>query len=82
MNKEKPMMHCKGKCYLNKKLKDQQKQDQSPVSKNERFDVAPFFLPGTFSLKETPSFIRPTFFIKDEKLAFSSPNSIFHPPSA
>jgi hypothetical protein len=82
-NVDKPMMNCNGKCYLNKKLKQQQKQDQqAPVSKTEKFDVAPFFVPKPFTLAGTASFIKPTFFIKDESLAFSSPNSIFHPPSA
>jgi hypothetical protein len=82
-NVDKPMMHCNGKCYLNKKLKQQQKQDQqAPVSKTEKFDVAPFFVPKLFSLSETISFIKPVFFTKDESLCYSSPNSIFHPPSA
>ncbi len=82
-NIDKPMMHCNGKCYLNKKLKQQQKQDQqAPVSNTEKFDVAPFFVPKLFSFTETFSFIKHLFFIKDERLEYSSPNSIFHPPSA
>ena len=83
VNKEKPEMHCQGKCYLNKKLNQQQKQDQqAPVSKNEKFDVAPFFVPKLFSLTGILSSIKPAFFITDEGLVYSSPNSIFHPPSA
>lgn len=83
VNKEKPEMHCEGKCYLNKKLKQQDKQDkQAPVTKNEQLTIQPFFVPELFSLSDARSLIKPTFFIKDEGLAYSSPNSIFHPPSA
>ena len=62
-NLDKPMMHCKGKCYLSKKLKQQEKQDQqAPVSKNEKFDILPFFVPKPFLLTESVSFIKNIYF--------------------
>lgn len=76
------MMHCNGKCYLSKKLQEQQKQDQTPLSKTERFDVQPFFIPQMPSLKNVVSVFKPVYFIKDENLPSSLPHSIFHPPSA
>ena len=82
MNKDKPMMHCNGKCYLTKKLKDQEKQNQSPVSKTEKFDVQPFFVPQIISVKNTVPIFKPQYFIRNEKPISSLPTSIFHPPSA
>ena len=42
VNRDKPMMHCNGKCYLAKKLKEEGKS-QAPASKSERSDVITFF---------------------------------------
>jgi hypothetical protein len=33
INKEKPVLHCNGKCYLQRQLKEEQKNEQLPVSK-------------------------------------------------
>ena len=82
INKDKPMMHCNGKCYLSKKLKQQEKQDQSPVSRTEKFEAQPFFVPNVFLLKNTFIVLQPHYFIKDENIVSSAPHSIFHPPSA
>jgi len=83
VNKDKPMMHCNGKCYLAKKLKEDEKQDQqAPFSKSERFDVVPFFVPQPFALENTVSVVKPLFFIKNDDSISSFPRSIFHPPSA
>jgi hypothetical protein len=82
VNRDKPTMHCNGKCYLSKKLKDQEKQDQSPLSKNERFDAQPFFIPQFFILKTAVVICKPRYFIKNENTVSSFPQFIFHPPSA
>ena len=77
------MMHCNGKCYLSKKIKEQEKQDQqAPVSKNERFDIAPFFVPKPVTLENTVFDIQPFFVIKNDNSISSFPRSIFHPPGA
>ena len=76
------MMHCNGKCYLEKKLKDQEKQNQTPVSKTEKFDVQPFFIPQVTSLKNTVTILKPHYFIRNEKPISTFRTSIFHPPSA
>lgn len=82
VNRDKPLMHCNGKCYLSKKLKDQEKQDQSPVSKTERFDAQPFFIPQLFSVKTAVVISKPRYFIRNENVVSSFPRFIFHPPSA
>lgn len=75
-------MGCKGKCYLSKKLKEQEKQEQqTPVSKTEKFDVAPFFLPKPFLLENTVANLKTEFFIKNDGIISSFPVAIFHPPS-
>ena len=77
------MMHCNGQCYLSKKIKEQEKQDQqAPVSKNEQFDIAPFFVPKVFLLENFLPNVKKEFFIKDDGSIFSFPHIIFHPPSA
>ena len=77
------MMHCNGKCYLTKKLKEQEKQDQqTPVPRNEKFEMAPFFVPKPFTLENTVANLKIEFFIKDDGAVSSFPDSIFHPPSA
>ena len=76
------MMHCNGKCYLSKKLQQQEKQDQqAPVPKNERMDVVLYFAPSYISIQHDQSELKNKFFIKDENLVSSFPDSIFHPPS-
>ena len=83
VNRDKPMMGCNGKCYLSKKLKEQEKQDQqAPVSKTEKFDIAPFFVPKTFLLENPVSNLKMEFFIKDDNIVSTFHSSIFHPPSA
>ncbi|HEY5370402.1 MAG TPA: hypothetical protein VIJ75_15570 [Hanamia sp.] len=82
VNRDKPMMHCNGKCYLAKKIKQQEKQDQQvPVSRNERFDVILYFAPSYTALQNDQPATKNKFFIKDENLVSSFSSSIFHPPS-
>ena len=83
VNREKPRMQCNGKCYLSKKLKEQENQDQQvPVSKNEQFNIQPFFVPAPFLLMNTSITIKVKFFIKNDQAIASFPEAIFHPPTA
>ena len=83
VNRDMPMMHCNGKCYLSKKITEQEKKDNSPISKTEKFDVQFFFLPETLLLKNTFSIIlKHQYIIKEENLVSSVSTSIFHPPTA
>ncbi|MGN6800790.1 MAG: hypothetical protein ACTHJN_02725 [Ginsengibacter sp.] len=80
VNRNKPMMHCNGKCYLAKKLNDQDK-NQTPTGKNERIDVLPFFVPDSFSFVNTITLIKQEYFIQDETTLSSYYSSVFHPPT-
>jgi len=83
INKNKPQMHCNGKCYLSKKITEQQKKDHSPVSTTEKFDVQGYFLP--VKIEVPTSFIilsKTTHLIQKPDLASAKVHSIFHPPAA
>lgn len=81
VNKDKPMMHCNGKCYLTKKLNQQEQGDQSPASRTDKFDVQPFFVPEGFLIANTFTDFHPKYLIKDEIIVNTFHRSIFHPPS-
>ncbi len=81
-NKNKPMLHCNGKCHLQKQLAAQDKKDKSPFSQTlkDKFEVqyfseyvSPFITSFTDEVKGNSiySFSIPT----------TSLESIFHPPS-
>jgi hypothetical protein len=82
VNKDKPAMHCNGKCYLSKKLKEQEKQDQqAPTSKKERLEVVPFFLPKQFSFAVVSISTRQEYYVTDDPVSSAFLCSIFHPPA-
>jgi phosphoribosylformylglycinamidine (FGAM) synthase-like amidotransferase family enzyme len=80
-NKNKPMLHCNGKCHLQKQLAAAEKKEKSPFSQNtkDKFELQ-YFSENTVSVK--------TLFAEETKAnsvySFSIPNtslkSIFHPP--
>lgn len=76
VNKDKPVMKCKGKCYLSKKLKEQQNNDQQvPVSKSQKIDIQPFLLVGTLSIDGEAIAKKITFFNRnDYSVGFAPPN--------
>ncbi|MEO8822084.1 MAG: hypothetical protein ABI366_00820 [Ginsengibacter sp.] len=83
VNQDKPMMHCNGKCYLSKKITDQQKKDHSPISKTEKFDVQSYFLPDAFLINNTFFVVfHHNYFMKKENVVSFFSTSIFHPPTA
>lgn len=81
VNRDKPMMHCNGKCFLAKKLKEDGKS-QSPASKSEKSDVMPFFVPAPYSFNDFSQVDKLAYFIKDDNTISSFSRFIFHPPTA
>ena len=82
INREKPKMHCNGKCYLAKQLKDQEQKDQqAPCPKREKFEVQPFFLPENISLIPSSPVIKVAFYQLVDINTTSFPRSVFRPPS-
>lgn len=83
-NRNKPMMHCDGKCCLKKKLAKEGK-DQAPSSprsqKNEQV-VNLFCLNTRFELKHfAQTSRRNTYFSYNDLHTSSFHHSVFHPPT-
>lgn len=80
INKDKPQMHCNGKCYLSKKLeqaREKQKQQEKEIQKNsfqEAFLFSSTDLNFSLPLIKVENAIIPNFHI------FHNTNSIFQPP--
>jgi hypothetical protein len=82
VNRDKPMMHCNGKCYLSKKINEQEKKDHSPVSRTEKLDLQVYYLPETVAVP--PAFealTKAVCLINDSEIFSSFSPSIFHPPA-
>ncbi|MGY4386135.1 hypothetical protein ACVWYN_003185 [Pedobacter sp. UYP24] len=80
INKDKPQMHCNGKCYLMKKLKQAQDKEQKQERQSQQSQLPDVFI-------EMPvSFNRYAFAEFKLHVPFSTgmvksiKNSIFHPP--
>ena len=82
INKDKPKMNCKGKCYLTRQLKEQDKQEQqAPNPKKEKFEVQPFFLPKTVDFTNVQFSTLIEYHNEDDSHISTSPHSVFHPPA-
>lgn len=82
VNRDKPMMHCEGKCYLSKKINEQEKKDHSPVSRTEKFDVQVYFLPEAVAAPVAFELLpKPVSSTNDSEILSSFSSSIFHPPA-
>ncbi len=76
-------MHCNGKCYLAKKLKEEEKKEkQAPVSKLEKFETQFFFLPNSIDLIRFQFSARLEYYDINANLAETLPRSVFRPPLA
>lgn len=83
INKAKPEMQCKGKCYLSKKLKEteEKKDDNTSVQLKQWVETAPFLVSKISLLShfntETPL---PLAQVSDA-YTFDFSRKIFHPPT-
>lgn len=86
-NRDKPQMHCCGKCYLNKQLNKVDNDNDKNGGKNlpskwEKTETAPFILPEIFSLKTCSITAITTHHAHyTNSISFSLAAEIFHPPS-
>lgn len=82
-NRDKPQLHCDGKCYLAKKLKDQQEQQDRQTSEQVRNlpSLHLFASPlATFEFLQTPLEVAPKLAFSYEMLPYQAPLSIAVPP--
>ena len=82
-NRNKPMMHCNGKCHLRKQLEEQQKKDSAPLqSLKEKLELQ-YFSRVTLSIA-APALHE--LILPDTSYSFFIPKtairSVFHPPPA
>ena len=83
-NRDKPMMHCDGKCCLKKKLA-QQSKEQLPSSRNQKSEqvVTLFCATPRFEINYTAQFKVPNKYFSYNDLATASfHHAVFHPPTA
>ena len=83
-NRDKPMMHCDGKCCLKKKLAKEAK-DQAPSPRNQKSEqvVTLFYSDNHFDLKTYfPIVLQTTYPSYNDLETASFHYSVFHPPTA
>jgi len=79
-NRDKPQMHCEGKCYLMKKLKQAQEKEQKQERQSQKLQVQDAVVSSPVTFK------RYAFAETELRIPFSTgmpqsiKNSIFHPP--
>lgn len=80
-NKEKPQMHCNGKCHLKKQLEKQDKKEKPVQSSKEKFEIQ-FIANQKIEFDIRYLFFEERTFVSfyDNNLAFNDPQSIFQPP--
>jgi hypothetical protein len=80
-NRDKPDMHCNGKCYLRKTLQQNEQQQQNGTTGKEKYDVS--YIDALQAFDFTP--IAPSYLLivyyQDPEL-HTPLFSIFHPPQA
>ena len=80
-NRNKPMMHCNGKCHMMKQLKQDEKKDQeNPERKTEnKFEIICSFTPqSSFDIYYTPTIFEYPVFKESITIGFHT--ATFHPP--
>ncbi|SFD12341.1 hypothetical protein SAMN05518672_101587 [Chitinophaga sp. CF118] len=78
-NRDKPEMHCNGKCHLRKQLEKDQQQEHNSTSGKEKFEVVYIDNLLSFNLQSLAPFTQLTAFYQDA--ALPSPTfSFFRPP--
>lgn len=85
VNKNKPQMHCNGKCHMMKQLKAQDKKEQSPANPfKELKDFQPLY-GNEINIKlsaVTDSNCLKSTFIYSSLFSTQHLHSVFHPPQA
>ncbi|HVG16377.1 MAG TPA: hypothetical protein VM935_15505 [Chitinophagaceae bacterium] len=82
INKEKPKLDCSGKCFLSKKLKQQEKEDkQARGGTREKFELQVFFLPKQYCMTAFALVSKARYRQHDSVIANPFLIPVFHPPT-
>jgi hypothetical protein len=83
VNRSQPQMHCNGKCYLKKKLKEQENNNQDKSNhKSEKLDTQLFFYNEFIPYHCFAPAIKIWRMLLTDKLTSTDSPSIFHPPAS
>lgn len=81
-NRDKPKMHCNGKCHLNKVLKSEQKKEQNQGSPlKEKQETVQYCQGNKEYLFSFPPENSETLFNYSEIISIGHLTSVFHPPT-
>lgn len=81
-NKARPQLHCKGKCQMMKKLKEEEKKEQQNPSGKADKDEVVYAKPGTTTLFVSVTAVcQSTFSFSDTSFPQGIYTDIFHPPA-
>lgn len=82
-NKDRPAMHCNGKCQMMKKLKQEEnRENKAPEKRSENRDELIFSNYPAFMLNiSLPVIITKEYIINDDTHIINMPRTCFHPPS-
>ncbi|WP_207420466.1 hypothetical protein [Desertivirga brevis] len=81
-NRDKPQLHCNGKCYLMKKIKlaeEKEKNQERRAQSNTFHEVSSF---PEYTISVPVSFVSISSFFEPESKPFNSSRAIFQPPRA
>jgi hypothetical protein len=81
-NKERPVLKCKGKCQMMKKIQEEEeKNQQNPERKLENKSEVVLSSKSFYPVfTSTSSIVHTPYFIFDDKEEIKRPRSVFHPP--
>ncbi|QHS60675.1 hypothetical protein [Chitinophaga agri] len=80
-NRDKPDMHCNGKCYLRKQLKQDEQQQQNGTTAKEKYEVSYINVLQEFNFAPIAPAVDLLVHYQDPAL-HTPLISIFHPPQA
>jgi len=82
VNKDKPMLHCDGKCYLARKLKEAEEKEKKSEKESLKVSYQPAFITEKTRWTAPVSPIEKHQPVEFPFLLPSRPAKIFHPPRA
>ena len=81
VNKDKPVLHCNGMCFMARKLREQEKQEQqAPNLKREKFDIDASVMLKRYDLPLLFPHAKPLFYTQDDAVPSALLRPVFHPP--
>ena len=80
VNRDRPQLHCNGKCYLMKKLKQAQEKEQKQENQNQKIQLQEAIVTLPFSFKQYAIAATHLRVPLTTGMPVSQINSISHPP--